>query len=323
MSVAGLRPEDVITAAGFIAVVLAAMGWDAVRHARDNSPRARMRRRAIEMTEGNRPVVLLTGDSQSQGKPTGQITLLFRQINQRVLEKGGPSGLWWMSMAGLAGVLIPAVLILLAQESPWLILPAAPLGAAVAGWGCLRYMTNRFRRRFLDLFPEALDLMIRAVQAGVPVVQAIQMAGQELPQPLGGEFNRMGNALRLGLDPEDVLNAAAERIDIPDFRFFVICIQLQRETGGALTETLENLAGIIRSRRDTRLKTRALTAEGRASSQAISAVPFVLLGAMQMTGSDYLNILYETPSGHTLLWIGGGLVLAGLVVINTMMRLEA
>ena len=252
-----------------------------------------------------------------------RLNLLVREVTEMLTRKGGPLGPLFLAASATlaAGIVVMAILSL--DLSLWLLLPAVLLAALIGGGICRSIIISRYKLRFLQQFPDALDLVIRAVNAGVPVTQAIQMAGEEMPAPLGKEFSRISNALRLGMEQQDVLEEAAKHIGIPDFRFFVVCLQLQRETGGPLAETLENLAGVIRTRRDTRLKTRALTAQGRAASKAISALPVALVGLMQVSGSNYLEVLYSTAKGQHLLWIAGTLVVLGLLIINFMTRMEA
>jgi len=325
MNGSGIAPEDVITVVGFLAVVIIALVWEAIRHNRDNSPRAKIRRRVMEMTETSRPVEMLedTASKNSAATTPNRLEVVIHDMVDKLIRKGGSFGplLLVASATLLSSVAVTAVVSL--GLSFWLLPPMVLLAAFAGGSACHAVITNRYKQRFLQQFPEALDLIIRAVTAGVPVIQAIQMAGEEMSAPLGREFARIGNALRLGMDQQDVLEAAAKHIGVPDFRFFVVCLQLQRETGGPLAETLENLSGVIRIRRDTRLKTRALTAQGRAASKAISAIPLAMVGLMQANGSNYLEIMYSSPKGQQLLWIAGALVVLGLVVINFMTRMEA
>ncbi len=132
------------------------------------------------------------------------------------------------------------------------------------------FLVARFRQRFLDGFPALIDLIVRAVRAGVPVTHVIHSASSEVNEPLRTEFRIMGDSLQVGLDLEEVLAVAVERIGIADFSFFCVCLLLQRETGGQLGETLENLSGIVRTRREIRQKTKALTPVRRAPRRKFS-----------------------------------------------------
>ncbi len=323
MSKTGLDPADAVAIAGFLAVVLVALVWDSVRQARENTPHARIRRRALDLTEANRPQAATErADKSAAVRPGNRLTLQLRARGNMLSDKGGPWGVPLLAAGMVLAALVAAAPVLTLHLSPWLLLPGPAAAAALAGWVGQMLIVGRYRQRFLQQFPEALDLIIRAVSAGVPAHQAIQMAGEEMAPPLGREFARMGHALHLGMDPEDVLDAAAKRIGIADFRFFAVCLQLQRETGGPLAETLENLAHVIRVRRDTRLKTRALTAQSRAASKVISLVPFALVGVLELGNSHYLDILFYTLTGQRLLWVAGGLLFLGLAIINYMARLE-
>ncbi|VBT48493.1 type II secretion system protein [Burkholderia pseudomallei] len=167
-----------------------------------------------------------------------------------------------------------------------------------------------------------LDLIIRAVRAGIPVAQAIGTAGRESEEPVRATFRAMGDALRVGADLKDVLEQQAERLQLADFSFFGVCLVLQRETGGNLTETLENLSGIIRTRRDIRMKTRALTAEGRIASKIIAAVPFAIAGFLFVVNRPYVNLLFHTRAGHKMLILAAVLLTVGLAMIRKIANLD-
>jgi Flp pilus assembly protein TadB len=201
-----------------------------------------------------------------------------------------------------------------------LLLLATPPVVLTLGY---RIVAMRFRKRFLAQFPNALDLIIRAVRAGVPASHAIAVAGQEFAEPLRTQFSTMGDGLQLGIDLGDVLKDADRRIDLPEFSFFCVCLLLQRETGGPLTETLENLAQIIRSRSEMALKARALTAEVRAASKVMALIPPFVAGVLWMLNPDYIAPLFNTPAGLTVLKLAIGLVAIGLGLIWQMSNMRS
>lgn len=332
MSATGLAPEDIIAAGGFIAVVIAALGYHTLRSAVANSPRARMRRRVLDSVSEVAPTVSakLSEDaselaSRRRKKWLEAENALVRMLvaaYEQAQHMGGGIGLRGITIAGIAALVAGAALPFWLDVSGWFAAATAPLACVAAMALAHTVLVQRYRARFLAGFPDALDLMIRAVRAGVPVVQAIINAGRELPHPVGREFKIMGDALRLGMDQQEVMDTASKRIGVPDFRFFVVCLQLQRETGGPLAETLENLSSIIRARREVRLKTRALTAQGRAAAKIIALVPFVVMGALKFIGPDYVDVLFDTESGRNVLYLAVGLVITGLVIIARMSRLE-
>lgn len=203
---------------------------------------------------------------------------------------------------------------------------STPIAAALAsGFGTVivyRRLTDSYRTRFLAQFPDTLDLIVRAVRAGVPVGQAIMTAANETADPVRTEFRIMGDSLKLGVDMAEVLETAVKRVQLPDFSFFSVCLTLQRETGGQLGETLENLSAIIRTRREVRMKTKALTAEARVASKIIAAVPFSIMGMLYVIDADYVMLLFTRSTGRMLLTIAGVLLFVGLAIISRMAKLD-
>jgi tight adherence protein B len=114
----------------------------------------------------------------------------------------------------------------------------------------------------------------------------------------------------------------AKRIDIAEFNFLVVTMSVQRETGGNLAETLENLDTILRRRRQMKLKVKAMSSEARASAMIIGSLPFVMFTILFLVNRDYVTTLLTTPTGHMLLAAGGTSMLMGIGVIARMVRFE-
>ncbi|MCB1735013.1 MAG: type II secretion system F family protein [Gammaproteobacteria bacterium] len=178
------------------------------------------------------------------------------------------------------------------------------------------------RAELLDKVPDALDLIVRSLKAGLPISQSMQAVAQELKGPLAEEFQAIVDTTRLGTDMEDALWEAARRIGLPDFRFFAISIAVQRQTGGNLAETLENLAEIVRKRRGLHLKIRALSSEARASAYIIGSLPFIMVALLYVLNRDYIMTLFTDPRGHTLLWVAAGMLTIGALVMRKMVRFD-
>ena len=240
----------------------------------------------------------------------------------RIRSISGQLGVYLLGGAFAIGILLALLMAALTALPLWTLpleLIELPL---MLTYFVYQYLIGRFRTRFLQTFPDTIDLIVRAVRAGIPAVQAISVAGLDADEPVRSEFRLMGDRLRLGVDMKEVLDAAVERIQIADFSFFSVCLLLQRETGGALTETLENLATIIRGRRDIRLKIRALTGEGRIVSKIISILPIFLLGIMYFANPEYVGVLFRTAAGRKLLMIAAGLLVMGTVLIRKIANLD-
>lgn len=324
-----LAPEDTIALATFVTVVAVGLGIELARSAMADSPRARIRQRLHDSVSDVAPAVAAETPAEDdiavrprRAGDAGPLAQMLHRMKEQVEHMGGGGGLRAIALAAGAAAAAVPVGAQVAGLGLLVGLLAAPVAAVGAAYGCYGFFIRRYRARFLAGLPDALDLMIRAVRAGVPVVHAIITAGKELPDPVGREFRIMGDALRLGMDQQEVMEAASKRIGIADFRFFVVCLQLQRETGGPLADTLDNLAGIIRARREVGLKTRALTAQGRAASKIIAAVPVCVVLALKTMGAGYLDVLFDTARGQRLLALAIGMIVTGLVAINRMSKLE-
>ena len=199
-----------------------------------------------------------------------------------------------IALIGIATIAAPALLVQLAQ--------------------------TRNQHRFLNIFPDALDVIIRAVKGGLPVLEAIELAAHEIPAPVGVEFQRMLGEMRIGVEMEDALQHSADRVRVPDFRFFVVSLLLQRRTGGSIAETLSNLSGIIRQRKALRLKARALTAEAMASTVIIGIMPVVAGVGLFLINRDVISILFTDPRGRLMLAVAVVSLLLGVAVMKAMIR---
>jgi tight adherence protein B len=186
----------------------------------------------------------------------------------------------------------------------------------------LSWRIRRRQKRFVALFPEAVELMVRGLKSGVPVTQTIISVGQEIHDPVGAEFRRVADSAALGVSLIDALWDAARRVDVAEFRFFVVALTIQRETGGNLAETLENLADILRKRLQMQLKVKALSSEARSSAVIIGALPFAMFGILMTLNRDYAIKLIEDPRGMMMLGSGLFLMLLGIVVMAKMVRFE-
>jgi tight adherence protein B len=143
-----------------------------------------------------------------------------------------------------------------------------------------------------------------------------------VPDPVGGEFRQVCDQLRLGQPIEQCLLDAAKRSGVSELKFLVVTLAIQRETGGNLAETLENLDNILRRRRQMRLKVRALSSEARASAMIIGSLPFIMMAVLSVADSGYLSVLFTDHLGNMLLGGGTGAMLMGVTVMWKMVRFE-
>lgn len=222
-------------------------------------------------------------------------------------------------VVGLMMMIVCTVVI----DLPWF---AAVAAGFVAGIGLphlyVGWLAARQRARFTALFPDAIDLMVRGLRSGLPVTETIAACGREMTAPVGPEFRRIADAVRLGQTLEDSLWDAARRVDTPEFKFFVISLSVQKETGGNLGETLANLSEILRSRKQMRLKVKAMSSEARASAMILGGLPFMMFGIIYFLSPDYEAVLFTDPRGKMLLGAVLGLMGMGVLVMQKMVKFE-
>ena len=222
----------------------------------------------------------------------------------------------------LVGAIIGAVMMKVLIMPP---IVAALLG--LAGGLALPHMVvgmmiDRRLKKFLALFPEAIDLIVRGLKSGLPVTESMKSVGAELPDPVGIEFRRITDSLKFGKTIEEALWAVAERLDTPEFKFLIISLSIQQETGGNLAETLENLSDILRKRRQMRLKVKAMSSEARASAMIIGSLPFIMFGIIFLLNPGYLMTLFTDPRGIMMVGAALGLMGIGIFVMHKMVRFE-
>jgi tight adherence protein B len=195
------------------------------------------------------------------------------------------------------------------------------LGMFIPHW-LIGRMGKKRVARFVALFPEAIDLMVRALRAGLPITEAIVNAGQEMGDPIGVEFRSVESGMKLGRDLDSLLWDIAKRIDVPEFRFFIIALSVQRETGGNLAETLNNLSVVLRGRRAMRAKARAMASEARASTMILGSLPVLVTIMLSFTSPGYIAPLFTDVRGLILLAIAVGMLLTGCTIMVWMAKFE-
>ena len=204
-------------------------------------------------------------------------------------------------------------------------LASALVGSAI-GLGIPHLVVGRMAKKrlnaFMNLLPDAIELMVRALRSGLPISEAIINAGHEVADPVGVEFRQVESALKLGRELDDVLWEMARRLNVPEFRFLVISMGIQRETGGNLADTLATLGEMLRRRRQMQLKIRALSSEARSSALVLGLLPFGVTGAMTFTSPDYIGRLFTDPRGLLLCGLGLGLMAVGALVMAKIINFD-
>lgn len=252
---------------------------------------------------------------------TASLQLLIDQSGTRLTM-----GTLLLSSAVLAALVLVAVLRLFPESNwnflvPLVALAAAGLAAFVP-FAVLKGMRGRRLRKFEEQFPEALDLLARALRAGHAFTTGLEMVADELPAPVGLEFRVLYEQQNFGMPMPDALRAFAERLMLLDARFFVTAVLIQRESGGNLAELLDKLAGVIRDRYKVKRQMRTVSAHGRITGWILVGLPPVLFVVMALMNADYRATMFGTTLGVQMLW--GALILQvmGTLIIRKIIHTE-
>ena len=203
-------------------------------------------------------------------------------------------------------------------------LPALLLGV-IAGSLPVLWVRRKVKQRlalFEEQFPEAIDLIARALRAGHALPTALQLASEEVPEPVGGEFRLLFEKQNYGLSMTDALREFGERVPLLDARFFVTAVQTQREMGGNLSEVLDRLAAVIRERFKVKRQVRAVSAHGRITGFVLGALPPAVAAILLLLSPDHIRLLVDDQLGLYMVAAALTLQVIGVIAIRRIVNVE-
>lgn len=217
--------------------------------------------------------------------------------------------------AGVGGFLLASVL--LPQPLPMV---AGVAVGVLAARGLFSYGVANYREKLLSQLPDAMGMIVRALKAGIPVNEAVRTIAREIPEPTRREFDQVVAEQAIGLPLETSLLSLYDRTGLREYGFFAVTIGLQQETGGSLTETLENLADVVRKRVQMAARGRALASQARMSAVILAIIPFVALGALSVLNPGFVSFYFIHPKGPVLGAIALSLLAAGILTMRFLIR---
>lgn len=296
---------------GFLAVVLflegAYLAWNAYRG--PEAKRIERRLRAMSAGGDGKGSALLKQRMLAQTPAVDRMLLQIPRIHQldRLLLQSGRQ----LTVAGFLGLtlLAPVAGLVLAMFIGLPIFAVIIIGVAAGGLPLFFVLSAKRKRMLLieQQLPDALDLMARAMLAGHAFQSGLKMVGEEVPEPVAGEFRIVFDEINYGIPMQDALTNLATRVPSTDLRYFVISVLIQRETGGNLAELLGNISALIRARMKLLGAVRVLSAEGRLSAWILTILPFALAGVISLVNPQFLSVLWTDPVGPKI--VGGALVI--------------
>lgn len=205
--------------------------------------------------------------------------------------------------------------------------PLLIVGASfVAGLGIPRwvvgFLVSRRQKKFLEEFPNSLDVMVRSIRSGLPLNDAIRMIAADGQEPVKTEFRRIVESQQLGLSVADSVARMHQSMPLSEVNFFSIVIAIQGQAGGNLSEALANLSRVLRDRKKMKAKVNALSMEAKASAAIIGALPFIVALLVYLTSPGYIMILFTDARGHLILGVSAVWMSIGLLVMRNMINFD-
>jgi tight adherence protein B len=321
----GLGLDQVVTliavglALTLIALGLVFGGFFAERRLRDRledlETRTRAGPRTLQMATLRRAEK--TGRLASLDKLLWQWFPNARSIRQKLQTTGMNITLGDFAFASIALAIAMAFLL-------YIVLDLAPgvalIGSLLIGVGLPNVVIGMKARKrgqkFNLLFPEAIDLVVRALRAGLPVQEAIGNVSRDIKDPVGSVFRRAQQEMQLGVPIETALWRVAKTVQTDEFNFLIVALSIQRDTGGNLAETLANLSALLRARQQLRLKIRAFTSEARTTMLIMAGLPFLVGGGLFLISPAYITPLVSTSTGQMVAAAAGCSMGLGIFIMN-------
>ncbi len=205
------------------------------------------------------------------------------------------------------------------------LLVAAALGFAGA-FGLPRWMLSFLKKRreakFLDAFPDAVDIIVRGVKAGLPLLDCLKMITIEAPEPLKSEFRAIVETQAIGMPLGEACGKLYEHMPVPEANFFGIVVSIQQRAGGNLAEALGNLSRVLRDRKKMKAKIQAMSQEAKASAGIIGALPLAVMTLVYVTSPDYISLLWTEPLGRVMLAASVVWMSMGVLVMKKMINFD-
>jgi tight adherence protein B len=205
--------------------------------------------------------------------------------------------------------------------------PLVSLGAVAAGglglphW-MLAYMRKRRTKMFITELPNALDVVVRGIRAGLPLNDCVRMIAVEANEPLRSEFRMVVESQTLGISMGEALGKLYERVPVPETNFVAIVIGIQQKSGGNLSEAIGNLSKVLRERKKMRDKVQAMSMEAKASAGIIASLPFVVALLTYLSSPQYIELLWKTQAGQFALMVSAVWMAVGVFVMKKMIDFD-
>lgn len=273
--------------------------------------------RAIDTAQRRKQIAESLKEIENRGKKANALTL-DQRIAQSGLRITRPQFFIWSAVLGL----VFGLMLFLFTGDPMMF----GAGLLTGGFGLPRWVLSYLRKRrltkFSVQFPDAIDVIIRGVKAGLPLIDSLRVVANESAEPIKSEFVQIIEAQTVGLSITESVERISERVPVAEARFFAILIGIQQKSGGSLAEGLGNLSRVLRERKKLAQKIKAMSAEAKASAGIIGALPFVVASLVYLTSPGYMDLLWTTTEGRVMLAISAIWMSLGVFTMKKMISFD-
>ena len=315
----------------FVAVAIGGVAWVFLYPLLSGERNVERRRESVTRAE---PAARVAASRVSQKTRREQVEETLKELDTRARKpkspplsvKIGQAGLSWSKQrffiiaAGL-GIAMFLVVLLISGN----LLAAAALGFAGAGgvplW-LLSYLKKRRESKFLNAFPDAVDVIVRGIKAGLPLLDSLKIIVAEAGEPIKSEFRAIVETQAIGMPLGEACGKLYERMPVAEANFFGIVISIQQKAGGNLSETLGNLSRVLRDRKKMKSKIQAMSMEAKASAIIIGSLPICVGGLVYLTSPEYIETLWLTDMGRVMIACCVVWMSVGIFVMKKMINFD-
>jgi tight adherence protein B len=253
--------------------------------------------------------------------PNGSYVLRSNKLNRLVLQSGTSWGVtgFVALFVGVSAAIFFALLILF-RANPLTAVFGGVFGGASLVYFVLMRMRSARHRKLEGQLPEAIDILVRSLRAGHPILSAIRLVRREMSDPIATEFGILADEITYGLDLETAMNNLATRVGQEDLTLVVIATGIQASSGGNLAEILGSMSHVVRERLKMRLKIKAMSAEGRVSAAMLTILPIGLFGALWVIAPTFYGDVWDEPTVKPVLFAAAVWLVIGNLVMHRMVR---
>jgi tight adherence protein B len=264
-----------------------------------------------------------------------QVEATLKELDERRKKSSSPPLAVRLTQAGLtwskqqfyifSAVFAAIVFVVVMFLDAGLMMPAALLAFA-AGFGlprwALSYLKKRREAKFLNQFPDAIDVIVRGIKAGLPLGDSLRALATDAPEPILTEFRHILETQAIGVPLGEACGKLFERMPVPEANFFAIVISIQQKSGGNLSEALGNLSKVLRDRKKMKGKIKAMSTEAKASAAIIGALPIAVMAIVYITSPDYITLLWTERLGQLMLAGSAIWMFMGVMVMRKMINFD-